>query len=141
MPSRKNGEIAWRGHKVLWRVSGGRVGTRATGMPVLELITTGRKSGVSRSVLLTYLTQDASYVVIATNAGDPRLPAWWLNLQADPAAEVVAGRKQHRVLAREAEGDERAALWERAVEMSSGYATYAEGLERRIPVVVLDPAG
>jgi deazaflavin-dependent oxidoreductase (nitroreductase family) len=110
-------------------------------MPVLELITTGRKSGVSRSVLLTYLTQDASYVVIATNAGDPRLPAWWLNLQADPAAEVVAGRKQHRVLAREAEGDERAALWERAVEMSSGYATYAEGLERRIPVVVLDPAG
>jgi deazaflavin-dependent oxidoreductase (nitroreductase family) len=99
------------------------------------------EEGEPRSVLLTYLDYDDGFVAIATNAGDDRFPAWWLNLEADPTAAVVVGGRRHDVRAREALGEERARLWQRAVDANDGYAGYADGLARRVPVVVLEPAG
>ena len=132
-------ELFWKVHRFLFRVSGGRIGGRVIGMPVLMLTTKGRKTGEPRSNVLTYVPKGRASVVFASNAGEPRHPAWWLNLVADPHATVQRGREVIRVVAREAEGDERAALWSEAVHINAGYAEYEKRTTRRIPVVVLDP--
>ena len=132
-------ELFWKLHRFLYRVSGGRIGGRVVGMPVLMLTTTGRKSGVPRTNVLTYLPKGRASVVFASNAGEPRHPAWWLNLAADPHATVQRGQEVTPVIAREAEGEERARLWDEVVRTEAGYAVYAERTTRRIPVVVLEP--
>jgi len=132
-------ELFWKLHRFLYRVSGGRIGGRVVGMPVLMLTTTGRKSGVPRANVLTYLPKGRASVVFASNAGEPRHPAWWLNLAADPHATVQRGQEVTPVIAREAEGEERVRLWDEVVRTEAGYAVYAERTTRRIPVVVLEP--
>ncbi len=139
-PSRSQMRVLWRIHKWIWRLSGGRLGARIVGMPVLELITTGRTSGEPRSVLLTFLEHGDAYVVIASNAGLDTDPMWWRNLQATPRATVRRRGQEREVVARIATDVERDALWARAVEVNNDYAAYAEQAGRPIPVVVLDPA-
>jgi deazaflavin-dependent oxidoreductase (nitroreductase family) len=134
-------ELFWKLHGFLYRVSGGRIGGSVIGMPVLMLTTKGRKTGAPRSNVLTYVPKGRASVVFASNAGEPRHPAWWLNLQADPHATVQRGREIMHVLAREADGDERARLWDEVVRINAGYAEYERRTTRRIPVVVLDPIG
>lgn len=134
-------EFMWKIHPWIYRTSGGRLLGTMMGMPVLLLTTTGRKSGAPRTRALMYLPKGDACVVIASFAGEPKHPAWWLNLQADPHATIERRGKVTPVVAREAVGDERAALWQEAVATESGYATYAERTTRLIPVVVLEPVG
>lgn len=130
-------ELAWKLHKLVYRLSGGRLGTRAVGLPVLELTTTGRRSGRPRSVLLNYLDHPDGYVVVASNAGDDRHPAWWLNLEAHPAAKVSRAGTASPVRAEALAGDERDEYWRRAVSANPGYADYESYTDRHIPVVLL----
>ena len=132
-------ELFWKFHSRLYRATGGRIGGTVIGMPVLLLTTVGRKTGQPRTNALTYMPEGDACVVIASNAGEPRHPAWWLNLQANPKASIQRGREATRVVAREAEEEERARLWEGIVQRESGYAVYAQRTSRRIPVVVLEP--
>jgi len=132
-------EIFWKVHPWLYEKSGGRIGGKAMGMPVLLLTTKGRKSGLPRKRTLMYLPKGDACIVIASFAGEPRHPDWWLNLEADPACEVRRGRQVSRMRAREAEGVEREELWKEAVEKEIGYAEYQTRTARRIPVVVLEP--
>ena len=83
-PSRRSMRIMWKLHRFGYRVSGGRIGAKVSGLPVLELTTVGRTSGQARSVLLTYLKDPRGYVVIASNAGSTEDPAWWRNLRVAP---------------------------------------------------------
>ena len=79
-------------HRGMQKLSGGRIGWKALGMPVLELTTTGRRSGQSRTVLLTSPVQDGpTLVIVASKGGDDRHPDWFLNLQAQPEVDVVLG--------------------------------------------------
>ena len=132
-------ELFWKVHRFLYRVSGGRIGGSVVGMPVLMLTTKGRKSGEPRSNVLTYILKGRASVVYASNAGEPRHPAWWLNLLADPHATVQRGQEVMQVVAREAEGTERTELWDEVVRTNAGYAEYEKRTTRRIPVVVLEP--
>ena len=76
-------------HRILLKVSGGRAGWSAMDMPVLELTTTGRKSGQPRSVMLTSPLQEGPVlVVVASRGGDDQAPAWFLNLQDNPDVGV-----------------------------------------------------
>ena len=133
-------EQIWKLHGFLYRVSGGRVGARVVGLPVLMLTTKGRKTGEPRTCVLTYLPKGRAAVVFASNAGEPRHPAWWLNLLADPHATVQRGSERFTAVAREADGEERQRLWDEIVHAYAGYAEYAERTNRRIPVVILEPA-
>jgi F420H(2)-dependent quinone reductase len=132
-------ELMWKIHPWIYRRTGGRLLGAMMGMPILLLTTRGRKTGELRTRALMYLPKGDACIVVASYAGEPRHPAWWLNLQADPHATVQCGSRIRPMVAREAEGEERAALWAEVVKRESGYATYAERTTRRIPVVVLEP--
>jgi deazaflavin-dependent oxidoreductase (nitroreductase family) len=109
-------------------------------MPVLALTTTGRKSGEQRSIVIAYLPHGDSYAVVASNAGSDRTPAWWLNLQANPAGEVDAEGERVSVRARVVEGAERDELWRRFVDANESYERYRGYTARELPVVALDRA-
>ena len=123
----------------LYRVTGGRVGGKLGKAPILLLTTTGRKSGEPRTAPVLYLADGDRFVVINTNAGNTKTPAWSLNLRANPEAEVEVGRKRVKVRARLAEGEERTDLWRRHMEQYSGWEFYESKLDRDIGVFVLEP--
>jgi deazaflavin-dependent oxidoreductase (nitroreductase family) len=127
-------------HRVLYRLSGGRIGSHIWGLPIVLLTTTGRVSGRQRTVPLCSLRKGESFLVIASYGGLDRAPAWWLNLQREPRATVQIGSATRDVVAREAEGDERAQIWAEVTRIAPGYLGYERRTERRIPVVVLEPA-
>jgi len=128
-------------HRTLFKSSGGRFGGRGFGMPVLELVTTGRKSGRRRSTMLTTPVQEGDNVVIVASwGGDDRHPQWYLNLREDPAVEITLSGKTRAMRARTAAPDERAALWPRVVDAYKGYGQYQTRTEREIPLVILEPA-
>jgi F420H(2)-dependent quinone reductase len=124
----------------VYRLTGGRIGGRVGKAPLLLLTTTGRKSGEPRTAPVVYLADGDRLVLIDTNAGNERLPAWSHNLRADPAAEVEVGRRRQPVRARVAEGRERAELWNRHIQQFAGFDYYLTQLERTPSVWVLEPA-
>ncbi|MDW3216964.1 MAG: nitroreductase/quinone reductase family protein [Acidimicrobiales bacterium] len=128
-------------HRGLLKVSGGRIGWTAGKMPVLELTTTGRKSGAKRSVMLTSPHQDGdSLLIVASRGGDDQHPAWFLNLRDDPAVEVARnGEAAKPHTARILSSEERAELWETVTSAYKNYAGYQEKTDREIPLVFLDP--
>jgi len=125
---------------VLW-ASGGRIGREVDGMPVLELVTTGRRSGVPRAVMLTSpLREGAAYVVVASRGGDDRHPAWFLNLRDGPRVQVaVQGGPRVSMIASVATPDERARLWPQITDRYRNYAGYQQRTQREIPLVLLHP--
>jgi deazaflavin-dependent oxidoreductase (nitroreductase family) len=124
----------------VYRLSRGRIGGRVGKGPVLLLTTTGRKSGEPRTAPVLYLADGERYVVINTNAGNTRVPAWSLNLRADPEAEVEVRGRRVKVRARLAEGEERDDLWRRHMQQYSGWDYYESKLDREIGVFVLEPS-
>jgi deazaflavin-dependent oxidoreductase (nitroreductase family) len=128
-------------HSLLYRASGGRLGARIAGSPVLVLVTTGRRSGAERHTPLLYLPDGDDLVIVASNGGTASHPAWWFNLRAEPHAGVILGGRRLPVTASEATGEDRSGLWERLVRMYPGYAGYQRRTDREIPVVRLRPDG
>jgi len=128
-------------HRGILKISGGRLGWRAMGMPMLELTTTGRKSGQKRSTMLSSpLQRDGSWIVVASRGGDDVHPAWYLNLVSDPNVEVViGGAPTEKRIARVATPEERAELWPTITKQFANYAGYQEKTDREIPLVFLDP--
>ena len=128
-------------HRILLKVSGGRKGWTAQDMPVLELTTTGRKSGQPRSVMLTSPLQEGSVlVVVASRGGDDKAPAWFLNIQENPDVDVVLqGKPQRRMRARVASPAERERLWPLVTADHRNYAGYQTKTTREIPLVLLEP--
>jgi F420H(2)-dependent quinone reductase len=115
------------------------LGGKFSGKPVLLLTTTGRRSGEPRSTVVLYIADGDNIIVIGSNAGNERPPAWTLNLLAHPDAEVQVRSKRRRVRARVAEGDERAQLWSRMNDHYTGFDNYRARTDRDIKVFVLGP--
>jgi deazaflavin-dependent oxidoreductase (nitroreductase family) len=128
-------------HRMLLKVSGGRLGWTAGSMPVIQLTTTGRKTGQPRTVMLTSPHQDGdTMVLVASRGGDDHHPAWFLNLRDNSQVEVeTEGRPKRTMTARIADADERAELWPGIVETYSGYGDYQKRTDREIPLVLLEP--
>jgi len=133
--------LRWTGklNVPIYRLSGGRIWGKVNEAPVLLLTTTGRKSGQRRTAPVVYLADGENVVVIGSNAGHSRTPAWSLNLKANPEAEVELGRERRQVRARVAEGDERADLWRKHNEQYSGFDEYEARTDREIALFVLEP--
>ena len=135
--------LRWAGkmNVPIYRATGGRLMGRVGKAPVLLLTTTGRKSGQPRTAPVVYLADGERMVVIGSNAGNARVPAWALNLKANPGAEVEVGRRRLRVTARVAAGEERAELWRKSNEQYAGFDDYARRTDRDISLFVLEPSG
>jgi len=126
-------------HTRLYRLTRGRLGHQAAGLSSLLLMTRGRRSGAERTVALTYVPDGRDYVVVASNGGADRHPAWWLNLQADPHATVQVGADLVPIVARAADPDERHRLWPMLTAANPFYTRYELLTARPIPVVILRP--
>jgi F420H(2)-dependent quinone reductase len=139
---RRSSTLFTRLHAVAIRTSGGRIRRSflfTGGMSILVLTTVGRKSGQRRSTPVGYLRHGGAFAVLASNAGSDRVPAWWLNLQAQPIAEVLADRTRHTVTARLADPSEDAALWSAFARLNPGFDEYRRLTDRKLPVVLLEP--
>ena len=136
-------EQVLRVHEKLYVRSDGRVGHRMIGVPTLLLRTTGRRSGVIRTNALVYARDGDDYLVVASNGGADRAPAWLHNVRANPDVEIQVGRDRRRATARivERTDPQHERLW-KIVNDNNGdrYTAYQEKTDRPIPVIALTPA-
>lgn len=108
-------------------------------VPTLLLTTRGRKTGKPRTLPMIYDRTATGFAVIASKAGAPTHPAWYLNLVAEPVVDVQVADRKFRARARTADGAERDAIWRRMAAIYPPYVDYQARTERVIPVVVLEP--
>jgi deazaflavin-dependent oxidoreductase (nitroreductase family) len=105
----------------------------------LLLKTKGRRTGDWKIAPLIYGADGGNFVIIASLAGAPNHPAWYLNLEADPKVRFQVGSKKYEGRARVAQGAERARLWAMMATLYSPYDDYQARTSRVIPVIVLEP--
>lgn len=127
-------------HRAVYEKSDGRLMARLVGIDMLLLTTTGRKSGEPRTLPLACFRDGDDLVVVGSNNGQDRPPAWWLNLQAKPEARIRFGREVFDVRAERATGAEHERLWPWLKQQNLQYAKYERRTDREIPVVVLKRA-
>jgi deazaflavin-dependent oxidoreductase (nitroreductase family) len=130
-----------RVHRIVLGATCGRIGWTAGGMPVIELTTTGRRSGQRRSTMLTSPYQEGSAIVIvASRGGDNHHPAWYLNLRDHPEVTVsIGGKPAQRMRAEIADAENRDRLWPMITADHRNYAGYQRKTQREIPLVLLHP--
>ena len=127
-------------HRTIVHLTGGRVLGSAFGMPVVELHTVGRKSGLPRSTMLTVPVIDGDRIVlVASKGGGDRDPDWYRNLLAHPEIELTMGGRRRPMRARRASPEEKAELWPRVVAAYRGYGGYQHRTDRDIPLVICEP--
>jgi deazaflavin-dependent oxidoreductase (nitroreductase family) len=108
------------------------------GVPVITLTTTGAKSGRPRTVPLLGIPDGEKMILIASNWGQGRHPAWYYNIRANHAVQVGVNGRTIDYVAHEAKGEERQGYWQTAVQVYPGYAAYKKWTDgREIPVIVL----
>ncbi len=126
-------------HVALYRLSGGRLLGRFGKVRICLLTTRGRKSGKARTVPLNCLQEGDNVAIVASLGGAPQHPVWFLNLQAQPLAEVQIGATRRRMRARVAGAEEKSRIWPKLVDIYPPYETYQKRTSRQIPVVLLEP--
>jgi deazaflavin-dependent oxidoreductase (nitroreductase family) len=120
--------------------SGGTEATTLQGVPVVVVTSVGARSGNLRKNPVMRVEHEGAYALVASKGGAPSHPTWYHNLVAHPRVELQDGPDRHDYLVRVAEGDERAAWWERAVAVWPAYADYQTRTDREIPVFVAERA-
>ena len=123
------------------RLSGGRWDIAwLSGLPIVEITAIGAKSGQPRTLPLAGLPDGNKFVVIASNFGRKRTPAWYYNLKANPECMVKKKGQAGTYIARETKGEERERYWNLAVSYYIGFEIYKQrASHRKIPVMVLEP--
>ena len=129
---------AMKGHATVYRASRGLIGHRIPGAPPMLLLDhVGAKSGKRRTSPLAYLRDGENFVIVASKGGNPRHPAWFHNLKANPDTEIQVGSERRQVRARVATAAERKRLWPRIVRLYGGFQEYQDRTKREIPLVIL----
>jgi len=130
-----------------YRAFGARM--RVQGLPVIELETTGARSGAKRYAVVASLPDRAadeaagggskgSWLVVAANAGSARHPAWFLNLAQHPdQVWVSAGGRRIKVSPETLQGTEFEEAWRTVASKAPGIGRYRETTDRVIPLVRL----
>lgn len=126
---------------VALRLTGGRytLSSVLAGIPTIIVTAKGARSGKRRSVPLLGVPAGEKIIVIASNWGQEKHPAWYYNVRANPEVEVSWDGGGGRYRAREATGEERERYWQKAATIYPGFAVYRQRAGRQIPVVVLSP--
>lgn len=139
-------KYAGRAHVWVYRVSGGRIGSKwrigagfKKPVPTLLLEHIGRKTGRRLVTPLVYIHDGDNIVVVASQGGRDTDPQWYRNLVANPDAYVEIGTERRPVRAVTATPEEKAQLWPKLVEAYADFDTYQAWADREIPVVILQP--
>ena len=130
-------------HERMYKATDGRVGHKMIGVPTLLLRTTGRRTGQTRTNALVYAKDGNEYLVVASNGGADKPPAWLHNVKAKPDVEIQIGRDRHESTARVVEpGDpDYERQWKLVNENNKDrYYAYQKQTDRPIPVVAVTPA-
>ena len=128
-----------KGHVTLYRLTGGKIGGKMAGNPILLLDSIGRKSGQKRTTPLVYFQDGDDYVIIASNGGAPSHPAWYYNLKSTPQTMIQVMDKQIPVTAAVAAPAERGRIWPALIAKHDQFRQYQEKTAREIPLVILSP--
>jgi len=121
------------------RTDGAEGGTlRDSGLPVIIVTNTGKKTGAIRKTPLMRVADGDDYILVGSRGGAPEHPKWVYNLRANPLVEIrdLAAVRPMRV--REVEGEEKARRWAIAVAAFPPYADYQLRTTRAIPVFVAE---
>jgi deazaflavin-dependent oxidoreductase (nitroreductase family) len=132
-----------RVHEKIYKGTDGRLGHKMIGVPSLLLRTTGRRSGVTRTNGLVYARDGDDYLVVPSNGGADKAPAWLHNLRANPDVEVQVGRERHSGAARVVEqaDPDYERVWKIVnANNKDRYTAYQKQTDRPIPVVAVTPA-
>jgi len=132
--------LVTRLQRFLYLKTDGAIGASLGGMRILLLTSVGRRTGHQRIAPLLFVEDGDRFVVVASNAGDDRDPAWWLNLEANANARVQVRGEHYDVLARRADTEEEERLWPRLIEAYAPYRDYRRRTGREIPIVLLERA-
>ncbi len=131
----------------VFRASRGRITASSvfTGLPILSVTTIGARSGQPRAVTLVGIPDGERIILVASNWGQQKNPAWYHNVKANPEVRVAHDGRgdvpaERLYVARELAGAEREAAWGRAVALYPGYRGYAARAGRDIPIISLEPA-
>ncbi len=124
-----------RAHQLIYRLSGGRLGTRMGWIDVVLVETTGRKSGKLRTVPIACYPYKDSVAVSASNSGQETHPAWYLNMQANPRVKLQLGTEHFDATAEDVPAEEREALWEKVIKINRHQGEYLAKTNREIPLV------
>jgi deazaflavin-dependent oxidoreductase (nitroreductase family) len=125
-------------HGALLVRTNGRPSRLGRGRSALVLETVGRKSGATRVVPLLYMLRSGGFIVLASNYGQERPPAWWFNLQARPDATILVSGRRVPVHPRLTTGAERDGILDAAVVYNELWRGYRDHLSRELPVVFLE---
>ena len=125
-------------HTVLYRATSGLIGRRLVNNDMLLLTTTGRTSGMQRTVPLLYLRSGNRLIVIASYGGRQEHPEWYRNLLSEPKASVQIRGERRNVVSATMDPLERAEWWPRIVDAYGDYAVYQSRTDREIPVIWLE---
>jgi deazaflavin-dependent oxidoreductase (nitroreductase family) len=128
---------------VVVRVSHGRTSAPEllAGLPVLDITTTGRRSGTARRTHLIGVPYADTLALLGTNFGQPSTPAWVLNLEADPTVSVTHRGTTVDAVARPADEDEQVDVLAGSAGVYGGYLKYQARITgRRLRIFVLEPA-
>ena len=124
-------------HRVVYKISKGKIGATQAGAKVAVLTTTGRKSGKDREVPIIVEEDGNGWVVVASYSGHDENPGWYHNLKASPAARLLIGDESHPVVATELDGARRQAGWDKLAAVYPDYNEYQKVTDRQIPVLHL----
>lgn len=122
-----------------YEATGGAEANTLQGKPIIVVTSVGAKTGKLRKTPLMRVEHEGEYAIVASMGGAPEHPTWYWNLKKNPHVELQDGPDKRDYTAREVEGDERAAWWQRAVTAWPSYEEYQHKTDRQIPVFVLTP--
>jgi deazaflavin-dependent oxidoreductase (nitroreductase family) len=125
-------------HVFIYRLLGGFLVSKMAGQSMLLLSTTGRRSGKTQTISISYFRDDSDYVLVASNWGRDHHPGWYHNLMSQPAAEIQVKAQTMRVCARTATAGEYERLWKVIAKQNPMYVRYQHQTSRKIPLVILE---
>ena len=120
-----------------FRENGGEVTGRFAGAPLLLLTTTGAKSGEKRTTPLAFSSDGDDIIIIASYAGNPKHPAWFLNMRANPEVTIELPNETFTTNAVIPEGEERQRLFDQQAAKMPAFKEYQAKTSRQIPVIVI----
>ena len=123
---------------LVYKLSGGRLMNKLAGMPIVLVTMKGAKTGRTITIPLMYVPHEKGIVLVASQGGAPKNPAWYHNLVKNPKIEITREGRTQKLNARRVDEEEKATLWPTCIECYPPYEQYQKRTERRIPVFLCE---